>query len=81
MTDWGGGWIPNLRRDGVTSLDFGKSVLPFCAEGSCVVVQIRGLTHMCCVVLCACNWRVGVCKLLKSSRNPGFGGSGKCWIS
>lgn len=52
LQDWGGGWIPNLRRDGVTGLDFGKSVLSFCVEESCVVVQIRGLTHMCCVVLC-----------------------------
>jgi hypothetical protein len=33
------------------------------------------------VPVCACNWRVGVCKLLKLARNPGFGGSGKCWIS
>lgn len=54
VTNWGGEWIPNLPRDAVTSLDFGKSVLSFCADESCVVVQIRGLTHMClgCVVLC-----------------------------
>jgi len=63
VTNWGGGWIPNLPRDTVTGLDFGKSVLSFCADESCVVVQIRGLTHMClgcgvlCCAVCACNWR------------------------
>jgi hypothetical protein len=38
VTDWGGGWIPNLRRDAVTSLGFGKSVLSFCAEERAVLL-------------------------------------------